>query len=65
MNKDKFTTFKYVNLSNKRGIEEEYADYRKRLKENYYKVKYYLRGEIFWDSLAKGTYLIKKDSKTL
>tara|TARA_R100001594_G_scaffold35124_2_gene64258 strand:+ start:1816 stop:2001 length:186 start_codon:yes stop_codon:yes gene_type:complete len=52
--------FKDINLDNKRGVEEEYADYRKRLRENYYRVKYYLRGELFWDSLAKGTYRITK-----
>ena len=52
--------FKDINLDNKRGVQEEYADYRKRLRENYYKVKYYLRGELFWDSLAKGTYRITK-----
>jgi hypothetical protein len=49
-------TFKDVNLSDKRELKEEYAAYRKRLKENYYKIKYYLRGELFWDSLSKGTY---------
>jgi hypothetical protein len=52
--------FKDINLDNKRGLEEEYTDYRKRLRENYYRVKYYLRGELFWDSLAKGTYRITK-----
>jgi len=51
---------KYVNLSNSRDLKENYADYRKRLRENYYKVKYYLKGELIWDSLAKGTYRIKK-----
>ena len=54
-------SIKEVNLDNKRGIEEEYADYRKRMRENYYKVKYYLRGELFWDSLAKGTYRKRKE----
>jgi|TARA_R100001594_G_scaffold95831_1_gene130123 hypothetical protein len=49
-------TFKDINLSNKREFKEEYSAYRKRLKENYYRVKYYLRGELFWDSLSKGTY---------
>jgi len=58
--KEEFSTLKYVNLDNKRGIKEEYADYRKRLQENYYKVKYYLRGELYWDSLSKGTYRITK-----
>ena len=48
--KDDFSTFKYVNLSNKRDWKEDYADYRKRLRENYYRVKYYRRGELFWDS---------------
>lgn len=52
--------FKYVNLNNARGLKEEYAVYRTRLKENYYKVKYYLKGELFWDSLSKGTYRIRK-----
>jgi len=59
--KDDFSTFKYVNLSSKREWKEDYADYRKRLKENYYRVKYYLRGELFWDSLSKGTYRITKE----
>ena len=54
------SNFKYVNLSAKRDFKETYADYRKRMRENYYKVKYYLRGELFWDSLSKGTYRIKK-----
>ena len=58
--KDDFSTFKYVNLSNKRDWKEDYADYRKRLRENYYRVKYYLRGQLFWDSLSKGTYRITK-----
>ena len=58
--KEEFSTLKYVNLDNKRGIKEDYADYRKRLQENYYKVKYYLRGELYWDSLSKGTYRITK-----
>jgi hypothetical protein len=49
-------TLKEVDLSNKRGIKEEYAEYRKRLRANYYTVKYYLKGELFWDSLSKGTY---------
>ena len=40
-------------------IREE-IKYRKRLKENYYKIKWYLRGEQIWDSMSKGTYLIKK-----
>ena len=57
MTKEKpFTSLKYVNLSNKREFEETYADYRKRLRENYYTVKYYRRGELWWDSLSKGTY---------
>ena len=65
MTKDSdFSTLKYVNLSNKRGFKEEYSDYRKRLRENYYKVKYYLKGTLFWDSLSKGTYRItKKENK--
>jgi|TARA_R110000851_G_scaffold208175_1_gene360550 hypothetical protein len=53
---NKFSTLKYVNLDAKRGIKEEYKEYRNRMSENYYKVKYYLRGELFWDSLSKGTY---------
>tara|TARA_R100001530_G_scaffold119222_2_gene86390 strand:+ start:117 stop:290 length:174 start_codon:yes stop_codon:yes gene_type:complete len=49
-------SFKYINISNTRGFKEEYADYRKRLRENYYRVKYYMKGELFWESLSKGTY---------
>lgn len=49
-------SFEKVNLNNKREVEESYLEYRKRLKENYYKVKYYIKGELFWDSLADGTY---------
>ena len=56
MTKEKQIVFKDINLSNKREFKEEYADYRKRLRENYYRVKYYLKGELFWDSLSKGTY---------
>jgi len=53
-------TLKDVNLSATREFTEEYADYRKRMQENYYKIKYYLKGELFWDSLAKGTYRTHK-----
>jgi len=56
MTKEKQSVFKDINLSNKREFKEEYVDYRKRLRENYYRVKYYLKGELFWDSLSKGTY---------
>ena len=64
MTKDKdFSSLKYVDLSNERGWKEDYADYRKRQRENYYKVKYYLKGELFWDSLAQGTYRITKKEK--
>ena len=52
----KESRFNEINLSAKREVQEEYAAYRKRLKENYYRVKYYLKGELFWDSLSKGTY---------
>ena len=54
---------RYSNLDvmdNNKNYKEEYAAYRTRLKENYYKVKYYLKGELFWDSLSKGTYRIRK-----
>ena len=57
---NKFSTLKYVNLNPKRGLQEDYQEYRKRMKENYLKVKYYLKGELFWDSLSKGTYRITK-----
>ena len=60
MKEKKESHFKYVNLNNARDYKEEYAAYRTRLKENYYKVKYYLKGELFWDSLSKGTYRIRK-----
>lgn len=64
MTKEKnFSTLKYVDLSNERGLKEEYSDYRKRLRENYYKVKYYLKGSLYWDSLSKGTYRITKKEK--
>lgn len=53
-------TLKYVDLSNQRGFKEQYQEYRKRLRENYYKVKYYLRGEIVWNSFEKGPYKIKR-----
>ena len=56
MTKEKESTFKYINISNTRGFKEEYAEYRLSLKKNYYTVKYYLKGELFWDSLSKGTY---------
>jgi len=62
MEKDK-SHFEYVNLSNARDFKEEYAEYRTRLKENYYKVKYYLKGELFWDSLSKGTYRVSEDNR--
>ena len=53
---NKFSTLKYVNLNAKRGLKEDYQEYRKRMRENYYKVKYYLQGQLWWDSLSKGTY---------
>ena len=60
---EKENNFKHIDLSNKRGLKEEYAEYRKRLSDNYYKVKYYLKGELFWDSLSKGTYRISNDGR--
>lgn len=63
MENDNDFSFVNVNLSNKRGFKEEYIEYRKRLKENYYKCKYYLRGELYWDSLSKGTYRVSKDGR--
>tara|TARA_R110002012_G_scaffold204477_1_gene374172 strand:+ start:872 stop:1060 length:189 start_codon:yes stop_codon:yes gene_type:complete len=61
MTKKRESNFKNINLSAKREIEETYSEYRKRMRENYYKCKYYLRGELFWDSLSKGTYRIYKN----
>ena len=54
-------SLKETNLSNKREMEETYQEYRKRLKENYYRVKYYLRGEVVWNSIEKGPLI--KDKK--
>ena len=66
MTKEKdLSTLKYVDLSNERGLKEDYSDYRKRLRENYYKVKYYLKGSLYWDSLSNGTYRITKKEKKL
>lgn len=62
MSKDKLS-LKHTNLSNTRELQEDYQAYRKRLKENYYKVKWYLRGDQIWDSMSKGTYLIRKYGK--
>lgn len=56
MTKETKVTLKEVNLSNARGFKEEYSDYRKRLKENYNKTKFYLMGDLLWDSSTKGTY---------
>ena len=56
----KQSIFKDINLSNKRDWKEDYADYRKRLKENYYRVKYYLRGEVVWNSIEKGPLIRNK-----
>ena len=39
--KNKLGTLKDINLSNKRGFQEDYAEYRLRLKKNYYTIKYY------------------------
>tara|TARA_R100001244_G_scaffold43354_1_gene38965 strand:- start:305 stop:499 length:195 start_codon:yes stop_codon:yes gene_type:complete len=58
--KNEFSTLKNVNLNNKRDFKEAYVEYRKRMRENYYKVKYYLKGQLHWDSLSKGTYRIYK-----
>tara|TARA_R100001163_G_C5066916_1_gene205634 strand:+ start:3417 stop:3599 length:183 start_codon:yes stop_codon:yes gene_type:complete len=57
----KKSIFNEINLSAKRELEESYSDYRKRMRENYYKTKYYMRGELYWDSLSKGTYRIRKN----
>ena len=57
----KKSIFNEINLSAKRELEESYLDYRKRMRENYYKTKYYMRGELYWDSLSKGTYRIRKN----
>ena len=56
MSKETEVKLKEVNLSNTRGFKEEYSEYRKRLKENYNKTKYYLKGDLLWDSSTKGTY---------
>jgi len=56
MAKENKSTLNIINLSNTREFKEEYAEYRLRLKKNYYTVKYYLKGDLFWDSLSKGTY---------
>ena len=50
-----------VNLSNQREFKEEYADYRERMRQNYYKVKYYLKGRLFWDSETLGTFKRQND----
>ena len=54
-------SLKNINLSNKREMQETYAEYRKRMKENYYRIKYYLKGDLLWDSKSKGT--LKKEKK--
>lgn len=56
MAKENKSTLNKIDISNTRGFKEEYTEYRLRLKKNYYTVKYYLKGELFWDSISKGTY---------
>ena len=37
-------------------FKEEYKEYRDRKRENYIEIKYYKKGEYFWQSLARGTF---------
>tara|TARA_R100001244_G_scaffold131986_1_gene106490 strand:+ start:170 stop:355 length:186 start_codon:yes stop_codon:yes gene_type:complete len=56
-------SLKETNLSNKRELQETYQEYRNRLKENYYRIKYYLRGEVVWNSIEKGPLIRDKKLK--
>ena len=48
------------NLNPAREINETFEDYKKRRKENKEYLKFYLKGEIFWESKTEGTYVRKK-----
>lgn len=40
----------------KRKKDETFVQYKKRRKQEQLKLKYYLKGTIFWDSYFRGTY---------
>ena len=48
------------NLNPKREENETHEEYRKRRKDNNEWLKFYLNGEIFWESKREGTYVRKK-----
>jgi hypothetical protein len=46
----KLNKFAKKNLSNKRGADETFSEYRERLKENCKAISEYLKGKAFWTS---------------
>ena len=48
------------NLNPKREENETYEDYKKRRKDNNEFLKFYLKGEIVWESKREGTYARNK-----
>ena len=48
------------NLNPAREKNESFEDYKKRRKENKEWLKFYLQGEIVWESKREGTYVRKK-----
>tara|TARA_R110002051_G_scaffold103198_1_gene174928 strand:- start:1013 stop:1177 length:165 start_codon:yes stop_codon:yes gene_type:complete len=48
------------NLNQEREENESFEDYKKRRKDNKEYLKFYLKGEIIWESKTEGTYVRKK-----
>ena len=54
--------FDKINLSNKRGSDESYENYRIRLKKTNNQIKTHLKGEIIWNSQEQGTRILTKNN---
>jgi hypothetical protein len=53
--------FDNINISNKRGKNESYENYRIRLKKVKNQIKMHLKGEIIWNSQEQGTRILTKN----
>ena len=47
--------FTEINLSNQRGKDESYENYKERQRRNNKRIKIHLKGEQVWDSRTQGT----------
>jgi hypothetical protein len=54
--------FDNINISNKRGKNESYENYRIRLKKVKNQIKMHLKGEIIWNSQEQGTRILTKNN---